>query len=142
MWLQRLPPQLRAILQASNEDLAALSKLADKIMDIGDFSHTLVNTTSSRREKQQSTLSSNNEMSLQQLQRQIQQISCQINELRSSAREYSNHRNRTKSLSFHHRAKSPFNSRKTDDLCWFHRRFGKNAKKCREPCAYIKTSKN
>ncbi|XP_070132583.1 uncharacterized protein [Drosophila bipectinata] len=37
LWLQRLPTQVQAILQASDASLANLAKLADKVMEVGDF---------------------------------------------------------------------------------------------------------
>ncbi|KAH8317991.1 hypothetical protein KR074_003068, partial [Drosophila pseudoananassae] len=36
LWLQRLPTQVQAILQASDASLANLAKLADKVMEVGD----------------------------------------------------------------------------------------------------------
>ncbi|KAL7724852.1 hypothetical protein ACLKA6_012837 [Drosophila palustris] len=33
LWMQRLPPHARAILQASNDDLSGMAKLADKILE-------------------------------------------------------------------------------------------------------------
>nr|XP_043068289.1 uncharacterized protein LOC122321628 [Drosophila bipectinata] len=37
LWLQRLPTQVQAILQESDASLANLAKLADKVMEVGDF---------------------------------------------------------------------------------------------------------
>ncbi|XP_037956912.1 uncharacterized protein LOC119686404 [Teleopsis dalmanni] len=37
LWLQRLPPQVRAILQTSSVDLVELAKLADRICKAGDY---------------------------------------------------------------------------------------------------------
>ncbi|KAH8320318.1 hypothetical protein KR067_006408, partial [Drosophila pandora] len=39
LWLQRLPTQVQAILQASDACLADLAKLADKVMEVCDFHH-------------------------------------------------------------------------------------------------------
>ncbi|KPU72637.1 uncharacterized protein Dana_GF26334 [Drosophila ananassae] len=39
LWLQHLPTQVQAILQASDARLADLAKLADKVMEVGDFHH-------------------------------------------------------------------------------------------------------
>lgn len=37
LWLQRLPANVRAILQASNANLSELAKLADKICEVSDY---------------------------------------------------------------------------------------------------------
>ncbi|XP_037941334.1 patched domain-containing protein 3-like [Teleopsis dalmanni] len=46
LWLKRLPPQVRAILQASNVALAELAKLADRICEAGDFQQIAVASAS------------------------------------------------------------------------------------------------
>ncbi|XP_037931209.1 uncharacterized protein LOC119666020 [Teleopsis dalmanni] len=46
LWLQRLPPQVRAILQTSNVDLVELAKLADRICEAGDY-HQIAAASSS-----------------------------------------------------------------------------------------------
>ncbi|KAM8702170.1 hypothetical protein ACLKA7_000728 [Drosophila subpalustris] len=39
LWMQRLPPHARAILQASNDDLSGMAKLADKILEVEGLAH-------------------------------------------------------------------------------------------------------
>lgn len=46
LWFQRLPTQVRAILQASDADLNDFAKLADKIMEVGEFQHLAAVSTS------------------------------------------------------------------------------------------------
>lgn len=137
LWLQRLPAQVRAILQASSQELTALAKLADKVMEVGDFKNIMAVNSPQQRTEPPSTTTA--ELSLHH---QIQQISCQLNELMRQTKGIQTHRSRSRSRSRFpnsHRRRSQAN----EDYCWFHQQFGVKARNCREPCSFkSSTSKN
>lgn len=127
LWLQRLPAQVRAILQASDADLNELAKLADKIMEVGEFQHLSVVTSS----QSLPTGASEIDKRLERLEKQINSL-CMVN---------NNHKRRSRSVSAKRQQQGVANQ-KSEQICWFHAKYGENARKCREPCTYNKQSKN
>lgn len=108
LWLQRLPTSLQSILLACDENLDSLAVIADRIHD--NSPTVPVNEVQ--------------ETSLQRLQDQIAELTNRLSKVSDS------------------RARSPVrrqpssNSRSNDEICWYHRRFGKDATKCRPPCSF------
>ncbi|XP_036343942.1 uncharacterized protein LOC118753187 [Rhagoletis pomonella] len=121
LWLQRLPPQTRAILQASTSELPELAKLADKIMEVSDHNHVAMAT---RLETQVEPTSESSR--IERIERQLDQL--QRKQSRPSAK----------------RPSSKFTTKKSapGEFCWFHTKFGRNAQKCRDPCGFNSKSKN
>lgn len=125
LWLQRLPAQVRAILQASNADLSELAKLADKVMEVGDFNRIAAVSNATRVQDDVGT--------------RISRIEKRLNEFFSSKnnpRHRSGSRNRSRNPS---RSASPVVG---SEICWFHRTFKEKARRCRQPCGYSTISKN
>lgn len=112
IWLQRLPIQAQAILAASSESLDNLTKIADKIVET-----TSVDSIAAIR--QSSTLDSLQQQ-ITQLTQLIAQLGGERSRGRSQHRENSLNRKRSKSSGF----------------CYYHKRFGANARKCNEPCNF------
>lgn len=128
LWTQRLPTQTNAILSVHDGNLDQLAKLADKIGEIGNGSS--VNAVSNA-----STPSVN---VLERLERRIEELSRQV------ATISSNHQSRSTSRSSrsNHRSNSRSKSRSSTSSsanCYYHRKFGVSARKCRSPCAYKKS---
>lgn len=122
LWLQRLPAQVRAILQASDATLNELAKLADKIMEVGEF-HNIASVTTARQPHAAS-----------ELDKRLARIEQQINSMCSS----NTYRQRPRSASAR-RSKSnePRATRAgSEEHCWYHRTFKEKATKCRKPCSF------
>ncbi|XP_037930444.1 uncharacterized protein LOC119665228, partial [Teleopsis dalmanni] len=105
LWLKRLPPQVRAILQASNVALAELAKLADRICEAGDFQQIAVASASD------CPAYSENAVILRRLE-QIEQRLSRLDLRRSESvqsRSSSRRRRRTRSRPGSH-----------PDWCWYH----------------------
>ncbi|XP_037941861.1 uncharacterized protein LOC119674777 [Teleopsis dalmanni] len=125
LWLKRLPPQVRAILQASNVALAELAKLADRICEAGDFQQIAVASASD------CPAYSENAVILRRLE-QIEQRLSRLDLRRSESvqsRSSSRRRRRTRSRPGSH-----------PDWCWYHERFGDRANACRQPCSFVASS--
>ncbi|XP_044573963.1 uncharacterized protein LOC123258151 [Drosophila ananassae] len=116
LWLQRLPTQVQAILQASDACLADLDKLADKVMEVGDIHH--IRTVDAKSAPHSSTV----------FDERLDRIEQQINAL------FKNRYRKNSSSTLTDR-----NSVPTSGLCWYHSKFGNAAKKCRQPCSYHNT---
>ncbi|KAH8318354.1 hypothetical protein KR074_007462, partial [Drosophila pseudoananassae] len=117
LWLQRLPTQVQAILQASDASLANLAKLADKVMEVGD-SYQL-RTVDAKSAPTSSAVFDD----------RLDRIEQQINALFKN-------RSRKNSL------RTDRNSVIAADISWYHSKFGNAAKKCRQPCSFSSEPKN
>jgi len=114
LFLQRLPPNVRMVLASSADTitLEELASLADKIMEVAT---PIIATVGSS------------------------QVSAEIDQLRSEIASLKRlAETRTKPFPTRRttrRTPSPAPQQSPSDLCWFHQRFGDNARKCRPPCA-------
>lgn len=135
LWLQRLPSEIQAILSISSESLDNLAKMADKISEVRTspaensvYSVGQTNTAAAESSQYSSPLSE-----LGALRSEIAALSKEVARLsrdRSKGNFYrSNSRHRTFSRS---RSRD-----RQGDFCYYHNKFGKNAKKCRSPCSYL-----
>lgn len=133
LWLANLPTHASAILSTSDSNLAALGAMADKILEVGQFSN--INSVETTKLSNETSRRANQEYST--LERKIEQLSKQIQELSQTRRSRSqSRRNRSCSTS-----KDSIDEHKVHDFCWYHFKFGSAATKCKEPCKF-KSSKN
>lgn len=121
LWLQRLPPQVRAILSTSDVELKQLSALADKIMENGEFGSVAAITRPST--------SSASVSQIDILTKQIAELTKKFQNWGENRQQRSRSRNRSQTPSRRR------NDEETDTLCWYHRCYGDRATKCREPCS-------
>lgn len=129
LWLQRLPPHVRAILQTSEVELPALAKLADKILEVSDFKQICAaNTTSVRQVADDTDIS-----------QRITRIEKRLEQIASKPKQRNRSSSRRADTSG--RSVKPVNA-SNDVVCWYHHKFGDNAQKCRSPCKYPKHPKN
>lgn len=115
IFMEQLPDQTKAILAISQiEDLSKLAEQADKIHEITAPQISAVSTS-----KNDTTLLD-----------KINELQVQIEELRS---DRSRRGNRSQS---NRRSRSKSSVSKDKPFCWYHHKFGSNAKKCTKPCQY------
>lgn len=123
LWLRQLPTQVQAILAASDSGLEELSKLADKIVEVSAATNS-VNAVNRQAEEPNWEL-------------RINQLTEKIAKLESS-------RGRSQSRS-HSQKRQPSQRRasrqRIHDKCWYHYKFGEQARKCNSPCTFA-TQKN
>lgn len=143
IWLERLPTHTQAILSVSSAALQELAVLADKINEIK--SESAVYTVSKPVETSQSE-----QNAVSKLQTQIDQLTLQISELSKNVFRRSMSRGRPHYRERHYSQNRRFRSadRKQDSsdsssgFCYYHHKFGSEAKKCREPCTFNEIQKN
>lgn len=114
LFLQRMPPNVKAILTISDGTLGKLAEMADKMLECS--SH--VTTASVSVESPSET-------------REMEELRCQIASLTTEIKRIKTNRSS--------RSRSSSRSRQLpadDEICWFHRKFGSRALNCREPCKF------
>lgn len=113
IWLSRLPPDAQKILTVCAGDLDALAQTADRIVEM----YPSVSVAA---------VSPSTDNTLTALQAQVAELTAQIAALRTqySSRQSQRHRSPRR------RSRSP----STAKICWYHKRFGSEARKCNPPC--------
>jgi hypothetical protein len=119
LFYQRLPDTVIAILKASPGDIETKAALADKIMEVVP--------------KNISQVSSPVEPQIEALRKEMHSFFNKIN-----TNQQNRSRSRQRSNTPHRQARSA-SAKKTYDICWYHYKFGDNAKKCQEPCKFKKS---
>ena len=128
LFLQRLPSHVRMVLASQSDitDITKLAQLADKIVEVAapQINSTRAITTSTTPEIQQLR------SEIADLKRIVQAMGkTQIRHRSSSRPSRSPHRS-TRPVS-----PAPAENNSTDDLCWYHHRYGEDARKCQSPCS-------
>lgn len=111
LFLQRMPPNVKAILTISDGTIGKLAEMADKMLE-SSLSHVAA----------ASMPTGNNDM--EELRGQIAALTTEIRHIKA------NRSSRSRSTSRSSRNASDF------EICWFHRKFGGRALKCRDPCQF------
>lgn len=122
LWTKRLPELAQPVVAASSGTAAEFTKIADSIVDAIAPSHINKVETTQPNE-------------IEGLRVAINELSKKFDKLRSRSRS----RNRRQS-NFHPRSRSRNRSQAAGtstgalDECWYHKRYGRDARKCRSPC--------
>lgn len=127
LWLRRLPPHTQAILTTQLElSLDKLAELADKIIEVAQPPVPMSAAVNSTPPDSGNTLLD----ALRSLSDQIAELSANFGR---NNRSHSHPRSRSMSR---HRMEET----KSERICWYHTKFGKNATKCIPPCAFQENS--
>lgn len=119
LWLQRLPTNAQQILSVSSESLEGLAKVADKICEISN--PVVIAGTSS-------------EPNYDTLIKKITNLEEKLHRLTVRSKDRPNQRFRNRRSSS---GKRQLDGEKgTGKHCWYHSKFGKEAKKCIKPCTW------
>ncbi|XP_014358648.2 uncharacterized protein LOC106710969 [Papilio machaon] len=114
LWLRRLPIDVQAILQTQWDlPIDKIAEIADKIMDV----------------KSISVKSQTPSPEFSNLEKQIAELTSQVAALNAQYEYKRNPRNRSQSRS---QSRNRYNS----TICYYHWKFGRDAKKCTKPCSW------
>lgn len=119
LWMQRLPSQAKSIVAAAKGSLNELAIVADAVCESLDL-QSIGSIDSSSSVSQQTTIAA--------LQQQVEFLSKSVDILKKDrSRSRSQSKNRTNNND---------NSWPKQPTCWYHRKFGSGATKCRKPCDF------
>lgn len=136
LWASRLPPHAQAAVIASKGDALEKATIADAIVDAMGFRNIhAIGTSGSTAPSTESEIPSTS--AIEDLHREIAQLSRKFEQMFRSQRGT---RDRSRSRS-RNRMDSRYGSESSDDLCWYHRTFGGDARRCRKPCSFDHPSK-
>lgn len=117
LWISRLPQNIQAILAVSQEKLAQLSVMADKIYELTSFEAI-------------ASISQTSSSSFSNLEQQVQELTRQVNRL--VARDVIRKPYRIRPRSSSRRRFKP----RTNTMCFYHVNFADKARKCSKPCNF------
>lgn len=147
LWLQRLPSEIQTILSVSSENLESLAKLADKIFEVR--SDPLVSgvyaasASANHGHPVVTSRDSSNSISddINDLRSQIASLSKQIERLGRNPRRDNFQRGNGRPFNRPYSSRSRSNSRSNSNgLCYYHNKFGAEARNCRTPCSFNENS--
>lgn len=139
LWLSRLPQAVKQILSASKDELDDLAKVADKIWESTNESCVSAVKIGSSTESDPLT------SAVRLLTEKLEQFTKRMSDnpsANSFSRSSTPFRGRSRSRgrqSNSNNGSHTSNNNNDDELCWYHKKFGDNATKCKSPC---KKSKN
>lgn len=123
LWMARLPSQVQSILTTSSDSLPKLAQMADKIMEID----------------QPRTYAVAANTSTDDLTKTVLQLTKEVAELRTAFSGASKPRRARSRTPGPRRSTTPARDSK-DAICWYHRKFQLNARKCCAPCIHFHAS--
>lgn len=136
LWLGRLPHLINiALIPQSEKTISILLQTADKLWDamqannvavhsISEYSHAGTSSQHDEKIKKIKKL----ELEIDELKQQMSKMRFSNRASRSPFRGYPRNQSRSRSLS-----RKRFNP--TGSLCWYHFKYGNNARKCTAPCS-------
>ncbi|GFW47275.1 transposon Tf2-9 polyprotein [Trichonephila clavipes] len=137
LWLQRMPPHIQTVLSASSEPLDKLAIIADKVSEVVGASSTICVATTVPPPSQSSSCSA--QPTMDSLARQIQELSLQVAELTRERNSSRHQRYRSDRRRSHSRSRSV---NRGSGICYYHRRYKEQARKCVSPCAFVQKKTN
>ncbi len=131
LFLQRLPSHVRMVLASADAttELGKLAEMADKVMEVTAPSVAAIQEKPPKPPTtQHATLPAS----------EVKQLREEVARLTSLVESLATHSCRRSSSRFRRRSPSPAapTNKSPGTLCWYHRKFGKEAKKCHDPCMW------
>ncbi|KAK9877386.1 hypothetical protein WA026_017783 [Henosepilachna vigintioctopunctata] len=121
LWMQRLPSEIQTILAVSTESLDKLAKLADTIVDVkADTDRNVL-----------AVKVANSEFEI--LRDEVKVLRKEIQELKQDLRKYTQN---TPKKDRRDSAGRSASRERTRNIRVFHKKYGKNAYRCTQPCSF------
>ena len=141
LFLQRLPQTVQLILASTSDavNIEQLADIADKIVEAAIPPVSSIATVSTHPQVAAAAAVPPPvpPSEIQQLQMQVQQLTLQVQQLSSNMTERGREQRRRNGRDNPQRqSRSPSTQRHAAGECWYHWRFGKQAKKCIQPCTF------
>ena len=135
LFLQRLPPNVRMVLVSTPEGtrLEQLAEIADKVMEVaGPAPPNIAGVNNTPLSKE-----------VESLREEVARLGTLIQQLshsRSNTRSSSHCSRRSPTPTPTNTSDSTDTSRESEPLCWYHHKYGSQAKNCKGPCSWKSNS--
>lgn len=128
LFLEQLPEYVRGVLAISGDiDLSTLAQQADKVMEATRSVGVSAVQQQKPNNQQESVAAVSRDNAMAEMLAAVTALTKEVRSLKSDVRSRSRSSSR-------HRA-SNFNNGSNGNLCFYHAKFGDNARKCNQPCA-------
>ena len=126
LWIRRLPPLVQAVLKGNCKlETSVLLQMADNVFDVSPQQSSIFATNT------RPMTSPGADDRIQKLEDEINELKGMISKL--SFNDRSHRSSRSRSRNGERRSSS---DRPANNMCWYHRVHGANARKCIKPCSY------
>ena len=122
LFLQRLPPNVRMVL-ASTTTLEEIAELADKVVEVAA-----------------PTVAATSAPPFPELLTEIEQLRAEVQKLQTSVRSLSRQSQGQSRGRSHSRSRHASPAPTDQPTCWYHQKYGTNARKCTPPCNFTQPS--
>ena len=134
LFMQRLPSNVRMVLAASpsTTPLESLAELADRVIDVAapPVAHLTTPSTPSAQQPQVAAMGTGQPTSAD-----FERIMSELSKLKPTVKSLTRSWSRTPRS--RHRSPTPTSTLlASDQLCWYHQKFGDEARKCTQPCSH------
>ncbi|CAH8676919.1 unnamed protein product [Schistosoma rodhaini] len=143
IWLQRLPTVVRQILCASNQslDLEVLASMADKVLEVTPgttpYVQAISQTSSDTKTPNIASLTAELSDLRTQHARTVASLENKLDTLQSIISNLTSRKSRSSFQGTKNRDNS--RTKKNDDICWYHRKYGDQARKCVTSCKFFRS---
>lgn len=117
LFLQRMPERIRPILSISDGTLSKLAEMADKMIETTGTGSNVASTA----------VSTGSELTT--LYEQIANLTAEVRRLKTAGPSRSRSSSRV-------RRERSYDQEEQNTVCWYHRKYGRNARQCRSPCVF------
>lgn len=134
LWMSHLPSSTRAVLSVSQESkLDALAAMADKMDEQTKEVNSICTCSHANKKTEQPSTSSDSKI--------IEMIESLTKEIATLKTDRSRNQYRRPRYQDSQRSRSRSKSTKRNSVCYFHRKFGTKAYRCRSPCSFDSKNK-
>lgn len=130
LWIKRLPDIVQPVVAASSGTAAEFTRIADSIVDAMSASHI-------------NAIAKHAPSDIDELRAAVINLTKQFEKF--TARSHSRSRPKSRGPARHYSPTRPAdiaNANSTSEECWYHKKYGRNAQKCRSPCRHKNGSVN
>ncbi|GFQ77748.1 transposon Ty3-I Gag-Pol polyprotein, partial [Trichonephila clavata] len=145
LWLQRLPSEMQSILSVSSETLENLAELADKIAEVRTDPFLNVSVMDKSTSSNPALPTNPREDLPNPLYQEVVALRQQVDALSQQFQRFSGWKSRNRSRTRSNFSRNTTRSQEREgssEICYYHSKFGRHAKRCRSPCRYGKNREN
>lgn len=141
LWFNRLPVRYKEILTVSSDTLDNLALLADKLHEVQE---SLITTPTVHQISTPQTITASAHSPFELIQQQLAVLTSRIDAMQDRTHQHFRSRSRSRRNNRTRDVTPPENKENSDPdaLCFFHKKFGDKAYKCRYPCKHFKEGKS
>ena len=138
LFLQRLPNNVRMVLAASpsTTPLESLTELANRVTEVANPPVDTINTPSTSSNQPPPVAQVTGKETHQPTSADFEKILSELAKLQATVKSLTRERGRAQRSRSRHRSPTPNPPSSATEFCWYHQKYGDEARKCNPPCSH------